>query len=133
MSPVVGTARSGPKGPDGADQYESDARAHDAQPFPVRRRFRQGRFLPVEVACLHGALLGQPGGNAAVRCGVALLHAFVPMTYTVPLPATAPPPQVDYVALAPGQSVGRYEILAVLGPGGFGIPLPPRDTPLDRD
>ncbi len=40
---------------------------------------------------------------------------------------------VDYVALAPGQSVGRYKIIATLGQGGFGITYLARDTQLDRE
>ena len=40
---------------------------------------------------------------------------------------------VDYVALAPGCVVGRYEVLEVLGQGGFGITYRVRDTRLARD
>ena len=35
--------------------------------------------------------------------------------------------------LAPGTRVGKYEILAVLGQGGFGITYLGRDTQLDRE
>jgi peptidoglycan hydrolase-like protein with peptidoglycan-binding domain len=40
---------------------------------------------------------------------------------------------VDFVALAAGQTVGRYEIVATLGQGGFGITYRARDTRLGRE
>jgi serine/threonine protein kinase len=72
--------------------------------------------------------------DPALRCP---LHALFPMIDAAPPPGdsspTAPPPKVDYVALAPGHRVGRYEILAILGQGGFGITYRARDTQLDRE
>src|SRR5689334_21556194 len=42
-------------------------------------------------------------------------------------------PEVDFVALQAGQTIGRYEIVAILGQGGFGITYRARDAQLDRE
>ena len=39
---------------------------------------------------------------------------------------------VDFVALPPGAKIGRYEVVSVLGQGGFGITYRARDLQLDR-
>ena len=39
----------------------------------------------------------------------------------------------DHAALPQGQRVGRYEIVSILGQGGFGITYRARDTELGRD
>jgi serine/threonine protein kinase len=53
------------------------------------------------------------------------------MTAKVTNPGQAP--EVDFVALQPGQTIGRYEIVAILGQGGFGITYRARDAQLSRD
>jgi hypothetical protein len=42
-------------------------------------------------------------------------------------------PEVDFVALKPGQVIGRYEIVSILGQGGFGITYRARDIQLARE
>jgi serine/threonine protein kinase len=54
------------------------------------------------------------------------------MSATAPPPIAAPP-RVDYVALPAGALVGRYQVVSVLGQGGFGITYLARDTQLGRE
>ena len=41
--------------------------------------------------------------------------------------------EVDFVALQPGQTIGRFTVVSVLGQGGFGITYRARDTQLGRE
>jgi hypothetical protein len=42
-------------------------------------------------------------------------------------------PDVDFVALKAGQVIGRYEVVSILGQGGFGITYRARDVQLGRE
>ena len=44
-----------------------------------------------------------------------------------------PPPPVDFVSLAAGRTIGRYEVVSVLGQGSFGITYRARDMRLGRE
>ncbi len=48
-------------------------------------------------------------------------------------PPVDPSTRVDYTALPSGALVGRYEVVRVLGQGGFGITYLARDIQLDRE
>lgn len=47
--------------------------------------------------------------------------------------ASSGPTENDIAALTPGRRIGRYEIVSVLGQGGFGVTYRARDGQLDRE
>ena len=55
------------------------------------------------------------------------------MTGEVVDTGAANPAEVDFVALQPGQTIGRFTVVSVLGQGGFGITYRARDTQLGRE
>jgi peptidoglycan hydrolase-like protein with peptidoglycan-binding domain len=68
-----------------------------------------GAFVTVEEA--------KTGRQAADNSGGAAAHL----------------PEEDFVALSPGKTIGRYEIVSVLGQGGFGITYRAHDAQLNRE
>ena len=55
------------------------------------------------------------------------------MTGEIVESGAANPDEVDFVALQPGQTIGRFTVVSVLGQGGFGITYRARDTQLGRE
>ncbi|MFI5032921.1 MAG: serine/threonine protein kinase [Reyranellales bacterium] len=52
---------------------------------------------------------------------------------TVSGPSPEQEMEEDFVALKPGQTIGRYEVVSILGQGGFGITYRARDGQLGRE
>ena len=50
-----------------------------------------------------------------------------------PAPSGTVSSPVDFVALGAGRMIGRYEVVSVLGQGGFGITYRAHDSQLDRE
>ncbi len=76
--------------------------------------------------------LGIASGRRPQRSRVEVQVPVAPLPPRPPLPAPSPPPGLDWSAPFEGQVVDRYEIVRLVGEGGFGIVCEAVDRTLGR-